>query len=129
MDFNNSHLKNIRRLDNLGLTQYRYVTASLNANTNTTVDTDVSMLVYTSVGGGGSIVKILINGATPMNGTMVIVYNASGTDIILKDQISGGNIRTGYAGGPWHRILPNTYTKLIYYSGYWRLHTDWGQIG
>lgn len=131
VDFGGGSLKNIRELRDLALLRYSYTTHSLFANTNYAIQNDTTLIVFTSVGANAGVYKISgAGGATPSNGEIRILLNTSTeNNVVLKANVTGSNIRVALNGGPWFRMQKGTVVVLVYYGGYWHIHTDWGQEG
>ena len=108
-----------------------YITRDLSANTNYHISTDTTLIILTSVGDGGSIYRMTgAGGATPNNGDVRIIMNTSSVHYcILKSDVTNSNIKVLLNSGPWFRILQDSIVVLVYYDGYWRIQTDWGQPG
>ncbi|SFU36506.1 hypothetical protein SAMN05216364_100627 [Porphyromonadaceae bacterium KHP3R9] len=131
INLNSSVVSNIRQLLQVGILNLNYTSHSLSASTNYHLSTDTTLIVLTSVGDGAGIYRITNSGgSSPSNGDIKVIVNTSPTNYaILKDGITNGNIRVLLNGGPWFRILQNSIAVLVYYGGYWRIHTNWGQPG
>lgn len=131
INLNSSVVSNIRQLLQVGILNLNYTTHSLSANTNYHISNDTTLIILTSVGDGGSIYRITgPGGASPNNGDVRIIMNTSPTHYcLLKENVTNSNIKVLVNGGPWFRILQNSIVVMVYYNGYWRIQTDWGQPG
>lgn len=131
INLNSSVVSNIRQLLQVGILNLNYTTHSLSANTNYHISNDTTLIILTSVGDGGSIYRITgSGGASPNNGDVRIIMNTSPTHYcLLKENVTNSNIKVLVNGGPWFRILQNSIVVMVFYNGYWRIQTDWGQPG
>jgi hypothetical protein len=131
ISMNGADVSNLRTLSGVGVLNLNHTTHVLNANTNYHLSNDTALIILTSVGDGGSIYRITgVGGVSPNNGDVRILMNTSSVNYcFLKSDVTNSNIKVLVNSGPWFRILQNSIVVLVYYNGYWRIQTDWGQPG
>jgi len=131
ISMNGADVSNLRTLSGVGVLNLNHTTHVLNANTNYHLGNDTALIILTSVGDGGSIYRITgVGGVSPNNGDVRILMNTSSVNYcFLKSDVTNSNIKVLVNSGPWFRILQNSIVVLVYYNGYWRIQTDWGQPG
>jgi hypothetical protein len=111
-----------------------YTTHALSSDSWYHLSTDTTLIIITSAGSGSvGIYRITEpNNASPSNGDIKIITNASSKTVYLKSTKPSGatynsNIKVpNYDGDDFH-IHENTSVMLVYYGGYWRVQTDKGQ--